>query len=150
MASRDDVYLKFGLTAEAAQLFETDLGTVLLGLVGESKGWHLNPNPTEAAEFYEGFNRKTLGQILGDVKRRVQLEPKYAVAFESALGARNRLNHGFFERHNYAIASDEGRQRMWDDLERLHQELFEAWQLVQHVRDEILDRMRATGAEKAR
>jgi hypothetical protein len=34
MASRDDVYLKFGVTAEAAQLLETSLGTALLGVQG--------------------------------------------------------------------------------------------------------------------
>ena len=30
MATRDDLYAKFGATAEAAQLFETELGTLLL------------------------------------------------------------------------------------------------------------------------
>lgn len=53
MTTREQVYAKFGLTAEAAQLFETDLGTMLLALKGEERGWHLNANPEEATEFYE-------------------------------------------------------------------------------------------------
>jgi len=43
IALRDEVYRKFGVTAEAAQLFETSLGTALLILQGLKKGWHLLP-----------------------------------------------------------------------------------------------------------
>ena len=38
MATREEVYAKFGLTAEAAQLFETELGTILLAREGEERG----------------------------------------------------------------------------------------------------------------
>jgi hypothetical protein len=42
MANRDDVYWKFGITAEAAQLLETELGTLILAveewLVANSAG----------------------------------------------------------------------------------------------------------------
>ena len=53
MTTCEQVYAKFGLTAEAAQLFETELGTILLAREGEERGWHVNANPEQAAEFYE-------------------------------------------------------------------------------------------------
>lgn len=103
MATRDEVYAKFGLTAEAAQLFETELGTILLAREGEERGWHLQADPEKAAEFYEKLNRKTLGQLLRWLREYLDLDEKVAASFELALEARNRLNHGFFERHNFGI-----------------------------------------------
>ena len=50
--------------------------------------------------------------------------------FASALRVRNRLNHGFFERHNFRIQTDEGRDAILADLEDLHDELFNAWQIA--------------------
>jgi hypothetical protein len=43
--------------------------------------------------------------------------------FATTLHCRNRLNHGFFERHNYAIATAEGRDAMIADLEESHQQM---------------------------
>ena len=53
------------------------------------------------------------------------------VRFASALKARNRLIHGWYERHSFKIQTDEGRDVMIADLEKLHTELFEAWQIAQ-------------------
>lgn len=38
MADRHELYAKYGIAAEAAQLFETELGTLLLGLRGLDEG----------------------------------------------------------------------------------------------------------------
>ena len=100
MASREEVYSRFGVTAEAAQLFETEVGTILFAREGEERGWHLKANPEKAAVFYEKMNRKTLGQILTSLGEYLDFEDSVVECFELALKARNRLNHGFFERHN--------------------------------------------------
>ena len=42
------LYAKFGITAEAAQLFETELGTVLLSAQGLEHGWHIAPDRKKA------------------------------------------------------------------------------------------------------
>lgn len=55
MATRKELYAKFGETAEAAQLFETELGTLLFVLSAFENGWHVTPDPKAA--------RKTLDQI---------------------------------------------------------------------------------------
>ena len=45
---------------------------------------------------------------------------------KSALKARNRLIHGFYERHNFKIQTEEGRDEMIADLDLLHDEFFQA------------------------
>ncbi len=44
--------------------------------------------------------------------------------------AGNALNHGFYERHNFEIQTDEGRDVMIADLEELHKELFQVWRIA--------------------
>ena len=130
MATRDELYAKFGITAEAAQLFETELGTLLLGARGLGGNWHVEPSPEEGGRLLEEINRSTLGHLLKTLKRHVEFKPDLETKLTSALKARNRLTHGFYERHNFKIQTDEGRDQMIADLELLHEELFQAWQLA--------------------
>ena len=44
MMDRHELYAKYGIAAEAAQLFETELGTLLLCLRALDNGWHLVPD----------------------------------------------------------------------------------------------------------
>ena len=63
MPTLDEVYRKFGETAEAAQLLETELGTVLLSNLGEKEGLIVAPNPKRASELFGAINRNTLGHL---------------------------------------------------------------------------------------
>ncbi|WP_159587736.1 hypothetical protein [Chelativorans xinjiangense] len=130
MATRDEVYAKFGITAEAAQLFETELGTLLLCARGLRNGWHVTPDGERAQAALNDINRSTLGRLLTTLKKHIDLGDDLEDRFASALQARNRLNHGFFEKHNFRIQTDEGRDAMLADLESLHDELFNAWQIA--------------------
>jgi hypothetical protein len=130
VASRDEVYAKFGITAEAAQLFETELGTIILGISGLQNGWYVVPDVVRARSTYVDINRKTLGQLITNLKKHIDLSDDLETRFKSALDARNRLIHGFYERHNFKIDSDQGRDEIIIDLEILHQELFNAWQVA--------------------
>jgi hypothetical protein len=143
MASRDDVYCKFGITAEAAQLLETSLGTLLLGVEGMQKGWHTLPQPEEAAAALERIEKSTLGTLLKELKQLVTFEGDLPAFFLSALKTRNRLMHGFYERHNVKIQTDEGRDTMLADLEAMHTELFNAWQVADAMSSPILLRLQA-------
>ena len=141
MATREEVYAKFGLTAEAAQLFETELDTILLAREGEERGWHLQADPEKAAEFYEKLNRKTLGQILASLREYLDLDEEVAASFELALKARNRLNHGFFERHNFAIWADSRRDAMIAELETMHSQLAHAYEIAQPAAMQLVSRI---------
>jgi hypothetical protein len=130
MAARDDVYAKFGITAEAAQLFETELGTLLLCARGLQNGWHVKPDGASAQIALDNVSRSTLGGLLTTLKKHVEISDDLVDRFTSAVRARNRLNHGFFEKHNLGIQTDEGRDAMIADLENLHNELFNAWRIA--------------------
>ena len=133
MATREQLYAKFGETAEAAQLFETDLGTLLLCVRGLEQGWHAEPDAEAAAKLLHDVDRSTLGQLLAKLRASFSFDEGLTDQFASALKARNQLNHGFYERHNFAIQTDEGRDVMLNDLSALHHELFNAWRMADRI-----------------
>ncbi|HEY7414921.1 MAG TPA: hypothetical protein VH593_07000 [Ktedonobacteraceae bacterium] len=131
MATRDELYAKFGITAEAAQLFETDLNTLLLMTHFTENGWHIEPDRELGLRFVDSIDRDTLGQLLKRLSKK--FDDNLKDRFASALKARNRLIHGFYERHDFKIQTDEGRDIMIADLEKLHEELFQAWQVASTI-----------------
>ena len=133
MATRDELYAKFGITAEAAQLFETELGTLLLFAKGMKGGWHLTPDPDAGRKLLAEIDSHTLGRLLGRVRGEIEFADELEAELLSALKARNLLNHGFYERHNFKIQTDEGRALMVDDLENLHTELFQIWRKLSAI-----------------
>jgi len=141
--TREEVYFRFGVASEAAQLFETEVGTILFAREGEERGWHLKANPEKAAVFYERMNRKTLGQILANLREYLDFEDSVAECFELALRARNRLNHGFFERHNFAIFAEGGREAMIAELEVIHIQIVAAYDIAQPASMQLLARVQA-------
>jgi hypothetical protein len=145
MATREELYAKFGETAEAGQLFETELGTLLLSFSALENGWHVTPDPAEARKTLAQIEAHTLGRLLGALKGKISFDEHLAERFASALRARNRLNHGFYERHNFKIQTDEGRDVMIADLEELHEELLQSWRIVSDLNsamEEIMAKLR--------
>ena len=106
MADRHELYAKYGIAAEAAQLLETELGTLLLCLRALDEGWHITPNGDAAREVLDQIDRSTLGRLLHRLKQHIKIEGDLEERFSSALEARNRLMHGFFERHNFKIETE--------------------------------------------
>ncbi|MEP2829688.1 hypothetical protein [Parvibaculum sp.] len=141
MATRDELYAKFGITAEAAQLFETSLGTVLLAATGLGKSWHTVPDPEAGRKVLQSIEKNTLGQLLRKVRSVVDIDDETIAILESALHTRNRLMHGFYERHNFHIQTDEGRDQMLADLEAMHDELFTAWRIVSALESVLLEHL---------
>lgn len=130
MTTREQIYAKFGVAAEAAQLFETELGTLILYIQGANNGWLAAPDPESAQTALDRIERSTLGGLITTLKKQIGIGQSLAGRFDSALQARNRLNHGFFERHNFKIETYQGRTEMFAELEELHTELFSAWQIA--------------------
>jgi hypothetical protein len=133
LATREQLYAKFGETAEAAQLFETDLGTLLLSVRGLEQGWYAESDGEAATKLLHDIDRSTLGQLLAKLKISFNFDEALTEQFASALKARNYLNHRFYERHNLAIQTDEGRDVMLADLSVLHDALFDAWRMANHI-----------------
>ena len=130
MPSLEDIYQKFGFASEAAQLLETELGTILF-VSGAIKQNLLEKQDAEAAtELYNSINRKTLGQLLKGVKNTDISVEHLEELLSRALKERNRLAHSFYRQHNFRRNSEDGRQVMLDDLENTHEVLLEAYKAV--------------------
>ena len=130
MPSLDEVYRKFGEASEAAQLLETELGTLLLTHKCIDAGLLDQPNPNKATAIFERINKQTLGQLiqsLGSIG--VSIEDLEQL-LSNALASRNRLAHSFYLHHNLRRNSDEGRDVMLRDLEAIHEDLLEAYKAV--------------------
>lgn len=89
----------------------------------------MTPDPVDARKALDQIEAHTLGRLLGVLKGKISLDEHLAERFASALRARNRLNQGFYERHNFKIQTEEGRNVMIADLEELHEELFQVWRI---------------------
>ena len=130
MPTLDDVYRKFGEASEAAQLLETELGTLLLAHKCIDAGLPENPDPSRATAIYDQINKQTLGQLirsLGAVGASiVDLER----LLSDALASRNRLAHSFYLQHNFRRNSTEGHDVMLRDLEAIHESLLNAYKAV--------------------
>lgn len=64
MATREDVYRKFGEASEVAQLLETELGTLLLMRKCIGEDLLTSPDRDRATEIYRHVNRQTLGRLI--------------------------------------------------------------------------------------
>jgi hypothetical protein len=93
MPSLDDVYRKFGETAEAVQLLETDLGTLLLIARAVDKDLIQKPDSACAEKVLQKINRQTLGQLVKNLKSRDQGFDDLEEVLWRALEERNRLQH---------------------------------------------------------
>ena len=73
MPTLNDVYRKFGETAEAAQLLETELGNVLLSLAAFEDDLSTGMNPSRAADLVGEINASTLGRLLNNIRAKTRL-----------------------------------------------------------------------------
>jgi hypothetical protein len=130
MPKLDDVYRKFGDASEAAQLLETELGNRLIehGIVKENLANQRDPH--RAADLFREINKHTLGQLIAKLKTKNQSIANLEGVLAKALDERNRLFHSFYRQHNLRRNSDEGRQRMLDDLDAIHNTLLDAYKAV--------------------
>jgi hypothetical protein len=147
MPTLDDVYRKFGETAEAAQLLETELGSMLPLVRGVENDLIIEPNPNLACDLYGKINRLTLGQLLRNLNNTVLSLDALGALLTNALEERNRLFHSFYRQHNFRRNSDEGRAIMLKDLESMHFSLIEAYKAVMLLSGVDLDALVNAGGD---
>ena len=146
MPSLDDVYRKFGFASEAAQLLETELGTILFISGAVEKNLIETQDPDAATALYKSINRKTLGQLLRGVKNTSVSVEHLEELLSKALKERNRLAHSFYRQHNFRRNSESGCQVMLDDLEYIHEVLLEAYKAVMLLSGIDLDKVSPSNA----
>ncbi|WNO10500.1 hypothetical protein [Teredinibacter sp. KSP-S5-2] len=130
MTTLDDVYRKFGEVSEAAQLLETELGTILIEASAIEAGLIKSPDPEKATEIYKKIDRNTLGQLIKKLGKKTEDIGCVEELLNMALATRNRLAHSFYMQHNLRRNSVDGRKVMIDDLEGMHDQLLDAYKAL--------------------
>lgn len=149
MSRLDDVYRKFGEVSEAAQLLETELGTLLLTHRCIDAGLLENPDRSIATAIYDQVNRQTLGQLTRNLEKAGASTADLEQVLGNALAARNRLVHSFYLKHNFRRNSDDGREIMLRDLEVIHEDLLTAYRAVLLLSGVDLDALAAAHGDDA-
>jgi hypothetical protein len=126
----DHVYRKFGEVSEAAQLLETELGTMLFEASSLEAGLIESPNVARASSLLKFINRQTLGALVKTLNRSTDTLDHLESVLTRALTERNRLSHSFYRQHNFRRNSEEGRSLMIKDLESIHATLLDAYKSV--------------------
>lgn len=139
MPTIDEVHRKFGAAAEAAQLLETELGSVLFELNALAENLLDINDPERASEMLDQVNSLTFGQLLKRLARKTDCLDVLESQLVQALGERNRLSHKFYRQHNLRRNSSEGRAIMLRDLEHIHDTLLTAYKTVMLMRGIDLD-----------
>ncbi|MCP3943239.1 MAG: hypothetical protein GY710_17370 [Desulfobacteraceae bacterium] len=141
MPTLDDVYRKFGETSEAAQLLETQLGTMLIMNKCIEENIMENPNPEKASEIFKEINKYTLGRLIRKLSNNDDSISHLEELLSEALKIRNRLAHSFYLGHNLRRNSEDGRVIMLKDLQSVHDKLLEAYKAVMLLNGTDLDKM---------
>jgi hypothetical protein len=119
----DELYAKFGRTAEMAQVMELEAGNLALSYV--LIAFDVNNLTKEQKLFLkslsEDIDRRTFGNLINILKKSMNVDQTIEDAIDSALEKRNYLTHRFFRTHNFAIHSAEGRAKMIEELSDLYE-----------------------------
>jgi hypothetical protein len=140
MPTLEEVYQRFGFAAEAAQLLETELGTMLLMSGAVAANLIENPDPKRARELLTFVNKQTLGQLLRSLHRSTESLADLESQLSRALLERNRLFHSFYREHNFRRNTDEGRALMVQDLESIHDTILGAYKALMRLSGVDLDK----------
>jgi len=142
MPTVDEIYCKYGFVAEAAQLLELELGTLLFYEEAVEADLIESPNSSMATGIYKKINKFTLGRLINNSKNKMDSVDELESLLSSALVERNRLSHSFYREHNFRLRAepDEGRIIMLHDLERMHKIILDAYKAVMLISGIDLDR----------
>jgi hypothetical protein len=109
-----DVFAHFGLAAYYAQCFEMEIKNIFM-LSIRANHRTLPPDFFEQCE--AALDQQTLGTLVRDIRKVVSFDEGCASAVATALSNRNRLMHGFYERHAIDMLSHHGRDAAIAELE---------------------------------
>jgi len=124
---RREVFARFGLAVFQTQAVERQVG-ILLATMG-SPGF-LNSTPEDRGLFFETSFKKTLGRLVKDLGKAVDLPPHLETDLDRALELRNWLAHGYFWERAEEILH-------WDGCESMISELQEAADFLEALDAEL-------------
>ena len=137
----------YGLCAFYASVMEHGLVNLAVGL--QAKGLSVVTGDAVEAAFDLNL-RKTLGTLIGDVKKHIPVPPELDSLLASALSERNYLIHRFFRTHDIGGLSAPGRRAMIEELRRMIVRFREADQAVEGIALPLWDTLGVTNEVRER
>lgn len=108
------IYAVAGLALYEAQCFEMGLRQAIICV---EKYINSNIKTPEAYDLYdEKLSKLTLGKLLCEIRKFVEVEENTDEVLSKALGKRNYLTHHFFKDHALDFVNDNGRKQMLMEL----------------------------------
>lgn len=138
----DKLYAQFGRTAEMAQVMELEAGNLTLAyvMIAFDTNNLTNEDKLFLKSLSEDVDRRTFGYLIKSMKKSMAIDQTIKEAIDAALEKRNHLIHHFFRTHNFAIYSEEGRERMIEELAEYHKTFSHAHALL-HGMTQALNEM---------
>ncbi len=127
-----EVYAFFGLCSYYAQVIER--GLINLAVVLHTKGY-TKITREEIEEAFQEKGRNTLGRLINDIRKQINIETGVEEKLITVLEKRNYLIHEFFFYHDIDFMNEEGRIKMINelsDLTRLFQETDKEMDKITH------------------
>ena len=112
-SSVKEVYAFIGLAMYNAQVFEKGILNLLVTVKTTNS---LPVTRQDVDDFYDRFDRRTLGQLLHEVRKQVSIDDELEDRICHALVRRNDLAHQYFWRYAEEFMTDRGRVKMIDGL----------------------------------
>jgi len=135
MELRKEVFAWYGGAAYYAQCFEVELG-ILLVLCSRVK--HGDMSGRELDDLEEWMSKKTLGALLRELEKHVEISSDFRELLEGYRDKRNYLVHQFFFAHSADMMNRDGCSRMIEELKELSQE----FQAADRIASTMHERMR--------
>jgi GTP1/Obg family GTP-binding protein len=130
VALRKEVFAWYGGTAYAAQCFEVELVILLLHAHRLRKP---ASTPQQLDEIDLRLSKRTLGQLLNELKEHFDLHPQFKSLLNEYIGKRNYLAHRFFYDNARNLLSRTGCESMIAELKTIHATMKEADAVAQAV-----------------
>lgn len=125
-----EVFARFGLAAYHAQCLEYELIGLLL-LIQRANMKVIDLEALLSTE--QSLSKRTLGQLMSQVKSKINLDSKYEEMLTAALEKRNYLMHHFFNRHAYNIPVESGKTLMIEELDEISFSLDSCDKMIQII-----------------
>ena len=120
-----ELYCKYGRTAEMAQVMEFEAGNFVLACI--SVMFDPKTITDEQRRMFrsviDDVDRRTFGNLLNQIRNTATISEEIEKTVTEALEKRNYLTHKFFKAHNFAINSEEGRKAMNAELDDIYRAL---------------------------
>lgn len=125
-----EVYAFFGLCAFHAQVLEQGLINLVVGL--KTRGL-TQITEVDIIKAFDRMQRKTLGILLNDIRKRIDVPREIDDALSTALEDRNYLIHRFFVHHDVDFLSIPGCIDMIEELRKIDFRFQETDRLVDSI-----------------